>query len=91
MKQELNVTKDNDVVTIPVTGHKYVFIIDKQGNQVFRSDSPGEQVNAILPPGSYTIDTDGKLGNVGHGALEARHRGEHDGTKPPQAPGQARK
>jgi hypothetical protein len=85
-KKELTVPKGKDVVSLAVSGHKYVRIIDAAGNEAFRSDAPGEAVSAILPPGNYTIDTDGKIGKADVGALDSK-RGEaasYDGTKAPK-------
>lgn len=83
-KKDLTVAKGKEVVSLSVSGHKYVRIIDDKGNEAFRSDSPGD-VTALLPPGKYTIDTDGTVGKVDAGEIDKKYRGKvYDGEKPPK-------
>jgi hypothetical protein len=86
MKKQLSVPKGSDVVGLSVTGHTYLRLLDAKGGETFRFDSPGEHVTAVVQPGAYTIDTDGKLGNVELSALDPRSRsgGQVDATKPPK-------
>jgi hypothetical protein len=85
MKKQLNVPKGSDLVSLWVTGHTYVRLLDSKGEETFRFDSPGEHVTAATPPGDYTIETDGKLGKVEVASLNPRLRSgrEADATKPP--------
>ena len=90
-KKELTVAKGKEVVLLSVSGHKYVRVLDGKGNEVFRSDSPGESVSALLPAGKYTIESDGTVGKVDAAEIDKKHRDKvYDGEKPPQAPGLAR-
>jgi hypothetical protein len=71
-------------VGVSVTGHTYVRLVDSSGEETFRFDSPGEYVTAAVQPGTYTVDTDGKLGKVELASLDPRLRSERaDATKPP--------
>jgi hypothetical protein len=91
-KNELTVAKGKEVVSLSVSGHKYVRVLDEKGNEVFCSDSPGESVSALLPAGKYTIESDGTVGKVDAAEIDKRHRDRvYDGEKPPTAPGVARK
>lgn len=89
MKKQLNVPKGNDVVGMWATGHTYVRLLDSKGEETFRFDSPGEHVTAVVQPGAYTIDTDGKLGKVELTSLDPRLRSGRaaDATKPPMPKG----
>lgn len=86
MNKEITVPKGKDFVSISVSGHKYVRLLDAEGTEIFRSDSPGEYVTAAVEPGKYTVDTDGKIGKVDSGALDERHRKGRlaDAGKPPK-------
>jgi hypothetical protein len=85
MKKTIEVPKGNDLVGLPVSGHSYVRVLDAAEREVFRFDSPGEHVTAVLAPGTYTVETDGKVGKIEFGAarrlLEMR---ELDALKPPR-------
>jgi len=85
MTKEITVPKGKDYVSISASGHKYISVIDANGNQIFRSNSPAETVTAALGPGSYTVDTDGKLGKIDYGSLDERHRAGRpmDANSPP--------
>jgi hypothetical protein len=85
MKQQLNVPKGNDIVSVWAKGHTYVRLIDSKGEETFRFQSPGEQITAAVKPGEYTIDTDGKLSKVELASLNSKlkHSYEGDSTKPP--------
>ena len=85
MNKKITVPKGKDVVSISASGHKYVRLLDEEGNEVFRSNSPGELVTAVVEPGSYIVDTDGKLGKVDLDSADPRHRGRPaDAGKPPR-------
>jgi hypothetical protein len=86
MKQQLDVPKGSDVIGLSVTGHTYVRLLDAKGEETFRFESPGEHVTAVVQPGNYTVDTDGKLGKVEFSSLapHLRSRREADATKPPK-------
>jgi len=90
MKKQLDVPKGNDIVGVSVTGHTYVRLVNSNGEETFRFDSPGEHVTAAVQPGTYTIDTDGKLGKVELTSLDPSlrsGRGGFDATKPPKPKG----
>jgi hypothetical protein len=89
MKKPLDVAKGKDLVTLSLTGHTYVRLLDAKGDEVFRSASPAESVTAVVQPGSYTVETDGKLAKYEVGSLESLgpHLGARaavDATKPPE-------
>jgi len=85
MRKQLEVPKGKDVVGVSVTGHTYLRLIDSESKEAFRFDSSGEHVTAVVEPGRYTIETDGKLGKVELASLEPRLRARRkaDATKPP--------
>ena len=85
MSKQITIPKGKDYVSIAASGHKYVRILDAGGNEVFRSNPPAESVTAVLGPGDYTVDSDGKIGRVDYGNLEAHLRPVRplDATKPP--------
>jgi hypothetical protein len=87
MTKELTVPKGKDVVNVSVTAHTHVRLMDAQGKETFRFDSPGQHFTAFVRPGHYTIETDGKVGEVEFATLEPhiRTRSEADATKPPLA------
>jgi hypothetical protein len=88
VKKQLSVPKGKDIVGVWLTDHTYVRVIDSDGEEIFRFDSSGKHVTAAVPPGSYTIETDGKLGKVEFASLPPHLRTERevDSTKPPPMP-----
>ena len=86
MHKDITIPDGKDFVGISASGHKYIRLLDSQGNEVFRSNSPGEYVTAAVEPGSYTIDTDGKISKIGYGSLDERYRKGRpiDVEKPPR-------
>jgi hypothetical protein len=92
MKKQIDVPKESDVIDVSATGHTFVRLLDAKGDEIFRSASSGERVTAVVQPGAYTIDTDGKLGKVELRSLESldplfRRRPAADATKPPMPKG----
>jgi hypothetical protein len=87
MNKEFTVPKGKDFAIISASGHKYVRVLDAEGNEIFRSNSPGEFVTAIVDPGRYNVDTDGKIDKVDYGTLDERYRKGRpvDAGKPPDA------
>jgi hypothetical protein len=87
MNKEITVPKGKDFVSISASGHKYIRLVDAEGNEIFRSNSPGESITAIVDPGRYNVDTDGKVDKVDYGALDERYRNRRplDAGKPPDA------
>jgi hypothetical protein len=85
MIKDLNVPKGKDLVGVWVTGHTYLRLMNSEGAETFRFDSPGNHVTAVVQPGPYTIETDGKLGEVKLVSLPPHLRTgrEADSTKPP--------
>jgi hypothetical protein len=83
--KKLDVPKGSNIVGISATGHTYVRLLDPKGDEIFRFDSPGEHVTAAIEPGTYTVDTDGKLGKIELNSfdLKSRGTGQADATKPP--------
>jgi hypothetical protein len=88
-KKQLEVPKGSNIVSISVTGHSYVRLLDAKGDETFRFDSPAEHVTAAVGPGTYTIDTDGKLGKTELSSFDFKSRGsgQADATKPPKPRG----
>jgi hypothetical protein len=85
MTKQLNVPKGKDSVGVWVTGHTYVRLLNSEGEETFRFDSPGKHVTAAVQPGRFTIETDGKLGKVELASLPPHLRTglRADSTKPP--------
>jgi hypothetical protein len=87
MKKAIEVPKEKNVIGISVSGHFYVKLLDANGTETFRFQSSGEHITAVVPPGSYTIETDGKLGKIDLGSAERlQDKREFDALKPPPAP-----
>jgi len=86
MNKQLKVSRGKDLLSIQLAGHSYVRITDEAGNETFRSDSNTRHVNAIVPPGRYVVETDGKLNKVTHASREQQHREPRplDATNPPK-------
>jgi|KBSMisStaDraftv2_1062788.scaffolds.fasta_scaffold431446_2 hypothetical protein len=74
MNKQLKVSRGKDLLSIQLAGHSYVRITDEAGNETFRSDSDARHVNAIVSPGRYVVETDGKLNKLTQSAREPRHR-----------------
>jgi hypothetical protein len=87
MKKKFDVPTGRDVVTLSVTGHTYLGLVDAKGEETFRFDSPGEHVTAVVSPGAYTAETDGKLGKMEFSSLGPRARSKVDATQPPMPRG----
>lgn len=87
MNKEFTVPKGKDFAIISASSHKYVRVLDAEGNEIFRSNSLGEVVTAIVDPGRYNVDTDGKIDKVDYGSLDERYRKGRpvDAGKPPDA------
>jgi hypothetical protein len=84
MKKLIEVPEGKNVVGLSVSGHSYVRLLDSNGNETFRFDSPGEHITAVVRPGTYTIETDGKLGKIDLAAADRlRGTAEFDAMKPP--------
>jgi hypothetical protein len=85
MNKQLSVPKGKDIVSIWVTDHTFLRLIDAKGEEIFRFDSPGEHVTAAVQPGSYTIESDGKIGKVEFASLDPKLRStpKADATQPP--------
>jgi hypothetical protein len=84
MKKVIEVPKGKDLIGISVTGHSHVRLLDSSGAETFRFQSPGEHITAVVRPGSYAIETDGKLGKIDLTSAE-RLKGtrQFDAMKPP--------
>lgn len=88
MNKQLKVPKGKDIITASLSGHTFVRLLNAKGDEIFRSASPAQDVTAVVQPGAYTINTDGKLGKVGLSSLQSldpafRRRPAADATKPP--------
>jgi hypothetical protein len=88
MNKQLEVLKGKDTISLSLSGHTFVRLLNAKGDEIFRSASPANDVTAVVQPGAYTIDTDGKLGKVELNSLESlnpafRRRPAADATKPP--------
>jgi len=90
MNKQLEVPKGKDIVSMSLSGHTFVRLLDAKGEEIFRSASPAQDVMAVVQPGTYTAETDGKLGKYEVGSLESlapnlRSRAAGaDATKPPK-------
>jgi hypothetical protein len=87
MNKSLKVSRGKDLLTVSLSGHSYVRLLDEDGAEAFRADSPTRHVNARVKPGRYVIETDGKIQKAALTAVEARHRDtrETDASKPPRS------
>lgn len=74
MKRQLKVARGKDLLTVMVSGHSYLSVVDEAGSETFRSDSGTRHVNVAVSPGRYVVETDGKLQKLQLTALEPRHR-----------------
>ena len=83
MKKTIEIPKGKEILGIAISGHTYVRLLDTNGSETFRFDSPGEHVTAVVTPGTYTIETDGKLGRTDLATNERSRRVEHAALKPP--------
>jgi hypothetical protein len=90
MNKPLEVPKGKDIISLSLSGHTFVRLLNAKGDEIFRSASPAQDVTAVVQPGAYTIDTDGKLGKVELTSLESLHpafcqRPAADAAKPPMS------
>jgi len=86
MKKHIKIPKGKDVVGLSVNGHSYVRLIDSSGNETFRFESPGKHITAVVCPGNYTVETDGKLGRIDLASMgRLRDTAEFNAMKPPTA------
>lgn len=84
MKKLIKVPKGKDVVGLSVSSHSYVRLLDSNGNETFRFESPGTHITAVVRPGTYTVETDGKLGKIDFASADRlRDTSEFDALKPP--------
>jgi hypothetical protein len=84
MKKAIEVPKGKDTVGISVSGHSHVRLLDSNGAETFRFQSPGEHITAVVLPGSYTVETDGKLGKIDLTSAERlKGAGKFDAMNPP--------
>jgi hypothetical protein len=89
MKKQVEVPKGKDTIAMSVSGHTYVRLLDPRGEEIYRSASATTDVTAVVGPGAYTIETDGKIGKSEAGSLQSldptfRSRVAADATKPPK-------
>ena len=64
MTKKFKVGEGNNSATIAVSGQTYVTISDEKGNLVFSEKSNTGEVNPLLAPGEYVIETDGRVGSI---------------------------
>ena len=65
MNREFNVKEGHNYAVIKVSGQKYVTIYDKDRTTPLLSDkSQTDEVKAVLKPGNYVIESDGKIESV---------------------------
>jgi hypothetical protein len=85
MTKTIEVPKGKGVLGVAVTGHTYLRLLDAQGRETFRSDSAGEHITAAVQPGSYTLESDGRIGKIDYAPLPARLAAgqESDPARPP--------
>jgi hypothetical protein len=83
MKKVIEVPRGKDTVGISVSGHSHVRLLDSNGAETFRFQSPGEHITAVVRAGSYTVETDGKLGKIDLTSTERLKGAEFDAMKPP--------
>ena len=65
MPRTFTVARGYSGATIGVTRQTQLVISDDAGNEVLVDRSNTREVVAHLPPGRYTIHTDGRVGNIG--------------------------
>jgi hypothetical protein len=64
MKKGFSVKQGDNCVTIKISGQTYAKIYDKKGMPVLLDSSQTDMITAIIEPGDYTIETDGKVASV---------------------------
>jgi len=62
MNRKLTIPRGKDVVRMTVTGHSYVRLLDENGQEIFRFQSPGRHVTAVVRPGRYRWRLTASLG-----------------------------
>lgn len=61
MKKTLSVKQGDNCATIKISGQTYAKIYDKKGMLVLLDSSQTENITALIEPGEYTIESDGKV------------------------------
>lgn len=74
MKRTISVARGKDLVDVRVTNHSRVVLYDASGDEWFRSQSKGKHITAMVIPGRYTIETDGKFVKIAQLRLEPELR-----------------
>ncbi len=64
MKKEFSVKQGDNCATIKISGQTYAKIYDKKGMLVLSDSSQTDNITALIEPGEYTIETDGKVVSV---------------------------
>jgi hypothetical protein len=64
MKKQFSVKQGNNCATIKISGQTYAKIYDKKGTLVLSDSSQTENITALIEPGDYIIESDGKVVSV---------------------------
>ncbi len=64
LDQKFSVKKGNNGAVIKLSGQTYVTVYDKNGMLLLSDKSRTDEVTAILEPGSYVAESDGKIGSI---------------------------
>jgi len=85
MKKTFEVPNGKNFVGLSLNGHTFARLLDSNGLEVFRFDSAGEYITAVVQPGTFTIETDGQLLSMDLIASERlMHVGETNALRAPQ-------
>ena len=63
-QKKFNVKKGDNSAILKVSGQTYVRIYDEKGMLVLYDKSETTEISAILDPGEYVVETNGKLRSV---------------------------
>jgi hypothetical protein len=64
MKKEFSIKQGDNCATIKISGQTYAKIYDKKGMLVLSDSSQTDNISALIEPGDYTIESDGKVASV---------------------------
>ncbi len=64
MIKKFKVSKRYDSAAIQVSHQTYVTVCDAKGTVVFSDKSNTGEVNPLLVPGEYVVETDGRVGSI---------------------------
>jgi hypothetical protein len=64
MKKQFSVKQGDNCATIKISGQTYAKIYDKKGMLVISDSSQTDNITALIEPGDYIIESDGKVVSI---------------------------